>query len=128
MNVINRRLTLNEDAAGGTVECISGCRVELTPFEVASFVTGNSFTLSCRLRANDPGEGSDEVLFTYPTSRTFQAAVDLLGMDHVFRATVSRDLLDEDNGTDEIRAHFTLVNNATGQRRIRATVTEHLDE
>lgn len=128
MNVVNRRLTLNEDAAGGTVECIAGCRVELTPLEVASFVTGNSFTLSCRLRANDPGEGSDEVLFTYPNSRTFGAAVDLLGMDHVFRATVSRDLLDEDNGTDEIRARFTLVNNGTGQRRIRSSATEHLDE
>lgn len=128
MNIINRTLTLNENTTTDTVECIAACKVELTALEVASFALGNSFTLRCVIRANDPGQGSDEVRFTFPRTKTFTALVDLLDVDQVFRAEVSRDLLDEDPGSDELRARFRLTNNQTGQTRQRLSPIVQLDE
>lgn len=122
MNIVNRVLTLNQNVANGTVDCIAGCRVELTAFELAGLtIPGNpGFTLRCVLEADDPGTASDEVLFTFPFSRTFNNPLNILDADDIFTSTVSVDILDEDaNGADEIRARFTLVNNSTGQRVIR---------
>jgi len=129
MNIINRRLTLNEDPATNAVECIAACKVELDALEVASFALGNSFTLRCVIRANDPGQDSDEVLFAYPRTKTFTNPVDLLDVDQVFTATVGRDLLDEDpSGSDEVRARFRLTNNSTGRTRQRLSPIVQLDE
>ncbi len=122
VNITNRVLTLNQNVANGTVDCVAGCRVILTPFELAALaIPGNpGFTLRCVLIADDPGELSDEVLFTFPLSRTFNNPLNLINADNVFTSTVSIDLLNEDtNGADEIRARFTLINNSTGQRVIR---------
>ena len=121
MNITNRVLTLNQNVANGTVECIAGCRVELNAFEAASLaIPGNpGFTLRCVLEADDPGSSSDEVLFTYPLVIPINALA-LIGTDHVFRSTVSVDILDEDaNGADEIRARFRLSNNSNGQKVTR---------
>jgi hypothetical protein len=129
MNIVNKRLTLNPDLTRDEVECIAGCRVTLTPLEIASFALGNSFTLSCVLRAADPGTDSDEILFVYSPNRTFSTAVDLLDMEHVFRDKVSRGILDEDvNGSDEIRARFRLMDNSNGRRRTRTSARVQLDE
>lgn len=129
MNLINRRLTLNQNIAADTVECVASCRVELTALEIASFALGNTFTLRCVIRANDPGQDSDEVLFTYPRTRTFGALVDLLDVDQIFTEVVSRDVLDEDvGGSDEMRARFRLTDNSTGRTRQRLSPIVQLDE
>ena len=104
--------------------CRLRCKMprHLTPFELAALaIPGNSgFTLRCVLIADDPGELSDEVLFTFPLSRIFNNPLNLINADNVFTTTASIDLLNEDtNGADEIRARFTLINNLTGQRVIR---------
>jgi hypothetical protein len=127
MNIVNRVLTLNQNVANGTVECIAGCRVELNAFEIAGLgVPGNpGFTLRCVLEGVDVGP--DAVIFTFPLSRTFTTPLDILDADDIFRSTVSVDILDEDaNGPDEIRAVFTLVNNSTGQRVVRRSATENI--
>jgi hypothetical protein len=116
MNIVNRVLTLNQNVANGTVECIAGCRVELNAFEIAGLaMPGNpGFTLRCVLVGEDPGP--DPVIFTYPFSRTFKDVLAILDADDIFRQDVSVDILDEDaGGVDEIRAMFTLVNNSNGQ-------------
>ncbi len=129
MNITKKRLTLTEDPSTDTVECVAACHVDLTPTEIASFALGNSFTLRCAIRANDPGQDSDEVLFQYPRSKTFRALIDLLNVDQVFTAVVSRDLLDEDaNGSDDVRARFRLKDNSTGRVKQRLSDIRHLDE
>lgn len=120
MNIVNRVLTLNQNVANQTVECIAGCRVELDALEIAGLaIPGNrGFRLRCVLEGVDVGD--DRVLYTFPRSMTFTSAADLLNADHVFTEVISQDILDEDvNDTDEIRAVFTLVNLSTGQSRIR---------
>jgi len=117
MNIVNRILTLNQNVANGTVECIAGCRVELNAPEIIGLaIPGNpGFTLRCVLEGVDVGP--DPVIFTFPLSRTFNNPVNILDADDIFTSTVSTDILDEDaNGADEIRAVFTLVNNSNGQR------------
>jgi hypothetical protein len=131
MDLTTRRLTLTEDPSTDTVECVATCRVVLTAPEIASFALGNSFTLRCAIRANDPGQGSDEILFQYPRSKTFSGLVDLLDVDQVFTVVVSRDLLDEDanaNNSDEMRARFRLRDNSTGRVRQRLSAIRALDE
>lgn len=122
MNIVNRSLTLNQNVANSTVECIAGCTVELTAFELAGLAVpfNPGFTLSCVLEANDPGSDSDEVRFTFPFPVTFNNPLKILDSDDIFRDTVGEAILNEDvRGADEIRARFTLVNNSTGQRVIR---------
>ena len=131
MNIANRVLTLNQNVANGTVECIGGCRVELNALEIAGLaVPGNpGFTLRCVLEGVDVGP--DRVLFTFPLSRTFKNVLNILDADDIFTSSVSTDVLDEDaNGNDEVRAVFTLVNNSNGQRvrRKSGTVTIALRE
>ncbi len=119
MRIVNRVLTLNPNVANGLVECIAGCRVELDAFEIAGLaIPGNpGFRLTCFLEAVD--RGPDRPLFTYPRSKTFFSALDLLNADQVFTEMLSEDRLDEDSGEDDIRAVFTLVNRSTGRSLIR---------
>lgn len=127
MNIVNRVLTLNQNVGNGTVECIAGCRVQLTAFEIAGLaIPGNpGFTLRCTLEGVDVGP--DSVLFTFPLSRTFNNPLNILDADDIFRSTVSTDILNEDvNGADEIRAVFTLVNNSTGQSVRRNSATHQI--
>lgn len=121
MNIVNRSLTLNQNVGNSTVECIAGCTVELTTWELAALAVPNAgYTLTCVLEANDPGRSSDEVRFTFPFPATFNNPLKILDADDIFRDTVGVAILNEDvNGSDEIRARFTLVNNSTGQSVIR---------
>lgn len=122
MNIVNRSLTLNQNVGNSTVECIAGCTVELTPWELLGLgAPGNpGYTLRCVLEANDPGSDSDEVRFTFPFPASFNNPLKILDADDIFRDTVGVAILNEDvNGADEIRARFTLVNNSTGQSVIR---------
>jgi hypothetical protein len=115
MKIRNRVLTLTPNVANDTWECVAGCRVELTPFEIAGLaIPGNpGYTLRCFLEAVDVGP--DTPIFTFPKTRTFKSLVDILDADDLFKADVSSDILDEDsNGADEIRAVFVLRNNSTG--------------
>jgi hypothetical protein len=116
MNIVNRVLTLNQLTDTRTVECIAGCRVELTALEIAGLANpfNRGFTLRCVLLAGDPGP--DPVIFTFPLVRTFRNVADILDADDLFREELSEELLDEDaRGADEIKAMFTLVNNDNGQ-------------
>lgn len=126
MRIVNRVLTLNPIVANGLVECIAGCRVELDAFEIAGLaIPGNpGFRLSCFLEAVD--RGPDRPIYTYPRSKTYFTVADLLNFDHVFTEELSEDRLDEDNGEDDIRAVFTLVNNSTGRSVIRKSPTVHI--
>ena len=127
VNIVNRVLTLNHNVANGTVECIAGCRVELSAFEIAALaIPGNpGFTLRCKLEGVDVGPDTD--LFTFPLSRTFNNILNLLDANDIFRSTVSEDILNEDvNGADEIRAVFTLVNNSTGQSVRKRSATHQI--
>jgi hypothetical protein len=120
MDIEKRALTLNQNVANQTVDCIAGCHVKLEPGEIASLgVPGNpGFTLTCVLEGVD--RGPDTVLFTFPTSRTFLNLLDIGDVDEVFTGTVSSAILNEDGQeADEIRAVFTLVNNSTGISVIR---------
>jgi hypothetical protein len=126
MNIVNRALTLNQNVGNDVIECIAGCTVELTAFEVAGLAVplNPGYTLSCVLEANDPGSDSDEVRFTFPLPVTFDNPLKILDSDDIFRATVGTQILNEDaNGADEIRARFTLVNNSTGRRVIRRSAS-----
>lgn len=100
--------------------------MELDIFEIAGLaIPGNpGFRLTCFLEAVD--RGPDRPIFTYPRSRTFFTALDLLNADHVFTEALSEDLLDEDTGEDDIRAVFTLVNNSTGRSVIRRSPIVHI--
>ena len=122
MNIINRALTLNQNVANQTIECIAGCRVTLTLEELAGLANpfNPGFTLSCVLLAGDPGP--DPVIFTFPLvqNRVFRTPADITFPDHVFRATVGVGILNEDtSGADEIKARFTFVNNANGAAMTR---------
>ena len=116
MNIIRRKLTLNQNVGAGTVECVAGCRVSLDAMEIAGLaIPGNpGFTLSCILEGSDVGP--DPALFTYTPRKTFNNLVDAIKTDHVFTDIVNAAILNEDaRGADEIRAVFTLVNEANGQ-------------
>ena len=127
MNIVNRNLTLNQNVANSTVECIAGCTIELSAFELAGLAVpfNPGYTLRCVLEAQDPGSNSDEVRFTFPFPASFNTPLKILDSDDIFRDTVGVAVLNEDvNGADEIRARFTLVNNSTGQRVIRRSSTQ----
>lgn len=118
MNIVNRSLTLNQNVGNNTVDCIAGCTVQLTGWELLNLAApGNpGYTLRCVLEANDPGTDSDENRFTFPFPVTFDNPGKILDADDIFTATVGNAILNEDvSGADEIRAKFTLVNNSTGQ-------------
>ena len=110
MRILNRQLTLTEDAAKSTVECRARCTVELNALETAALANPfhPGFRLRCVLQAVDPGVTT--TIFTYPRSIRIQGIGGVLNLTPQFVETIGADLLNEDaNGNDEIRARFTLV-------------------
>jgi hypothetical protein len=121
MNIINRKLTLNQDVSTRQIECIAGCKVTLNEFEAAALLNPwhGGFTLKCVLVGDDPGS-PDPVIFTFPMVRRFRNILDILNADDLFKQTLSSEIINEDvNGTDEIRAVFTLVDESSGKSVVK---------
>jgi len=86
-------------------EVTATVNVSLTQFELNLVKNlGLKFKLRCQLRGADSGfNGADDDLFTY-TGKSI-----LAGGTSTFKATMSRNTLDEDwVGDDEVYARFTL--------------------
>jgi len=122
VKIVKRKLTLVQNTAAHTVKCTAGCQVELNPLEAASLLNPlhPGFRLRCVLIGIDPG--TDPVIFTYAKSKNFKSITDLAGLNQVFEDDLSTDILNEDpNGTDEIRARFTLIDLSNGQSVTKTT-------
>jgi hypothetical protein len=129
MNITNRTLTLNPLTGNGTYDCIAGCKVDLNGGDVANFLnpTFRGFTLTCYLEGVDVSPNPHDHLHTFDSTKSFKGGLDLGDMDHVFRDELSRQVLNEDAGSnDEIRAVFTLINNSTGETVKKRSVTRYL--
>src|SRR5215213_1079257 len=129
MNIVNRTLTLNPLTGNGTYECIAGCKVELNMGDVAQFALPNfrGYTLTCYLEGVDVPPNPHDHLHTFVPEKNWRNVGDLIDMDHVFRAELSRQVLNEDAGSnDEIRAVFVLTNNSTGEPVTKRSVTRYL--
>lgn len=117
MVITNMSLTVVEDPATGTANCVAGCSVGLNPLEIASLEVPvhPGFRLSCVILGID--QGIDRTLFNYPRTVSFNDATDLLRLNQAFQATLSLAMLDEDPGAaaDELRAEFTITDLSNGQ-------------
>lgn len=129
MNIVNTTLTLNPLTGNGTYDCIAGCKVDLNMGDVAQYALlgFRGYTLTCYLEGVDVPPNPHDHLHTFDSQKNWRGAGDLIDMDHVFRDELSRQVLNEDAGSnDEIRAVFTLVNNSTGETVRKRSVTRYL--
>ena len=100
----NPTLTIKLISGTNNVDVTATAVVKLTAFETNLIKNlGLKFKIKCMLWGQDSGfNGGDDDLFSFPTQTVTAAGT------FTFKGTVSRDLLDEDLGNDEIYAKFTL--------------------
>ncbi len=98
------KLSITLGSGSQNADVTATVTVSLTEFDKQLVKLGLKFKLKCKLRGADSGlNGADDDLFQFPTKTVTAAGT------FTFKATVSRDTLDEDwEGNDEIYARFTL--------------------
>jgi hypothetical protein len=103
-NLSNPTLTIKLISGTNNADVTATVVVKLTAFELNLVKNlGLKFKLKARLWGQDGGfNGGDDDLFSFST-QTISA-----GGTFTFKTTVSRNVLDEDWGNDEIYAKFTL--------------------
>ncbi len=115
MKISNAQLTLTENVAPATVECLARCSIELNALETAALANPfhPGFRVRCVLRAVDSNVTT--AIFTYPRAIFIAGPGGLLNLSPQFSENLGADLLNEDlQGADEIRARFTLVDLSNG--------------
>ena len=109
--ISNATLTISHDHDKKTARVIAKCRVNFTSYEQAQMNQGLQFKLKCKLWGADSGfNGEDDDLYTLSPAKYFPDATPGPSETVTYDVTLGEDVLDEDNGVDDIYARFTLIN------------------